>query len=110
VGANLGAALLARDNSFTHQLLRSLPAPKAAALPGCATPRLGNFYGFYSACETGTRESPKTLAKPTAVAKLKSAESSGLLPHFVDQDLRLYILEAIVDWPFGHVMTGETAS
>jgi hypothetical protein len=39
VGANLSAALLARHNSFIHQLLPRLPAPKAGALPGRATPR-----------------------------------------------------------------------
>ena len=39
VGADLGAALLARHNSFIHQSLRRLLAPKAGALPGCATPR-----------------------------------------------------------------------
>ena len=41
VGADLGAALFARHNSFIHQSLRRLPAPcQAGALPGCATPRL----------------------------------------------------------------------
>jgi hypothetical protein len=37
-GTNLGAALFARHNSFFHQSLRRLVAPKASALPGCATP------------------------------------------------------------------------
>jgi hypothetical protein len=33
VGADLGAALFARHNSFIHQSLRRLTAPKAGALP-----------------------------------------------------------------------------
>ena len=40
VGANLGAAFFARHNSFIHLSLPRLPAPKAGALPGCATPGL----------------------------------------------------------------------
>jgi hypothetical protein len=39
VGADLGAVLFARRNSLMHESLRRLAAPKAGALPGCATPQ-----------------------------------------------------------------------
>ena len=55
------------------------PAPKAGALPGCATPRLENLQRFYLACEERAPDCTRTVPKLGTVPKLPPKPSIDLL-------------------------------